>query len=251
MRTLKLRVEYLGTRYHGWQVQPDRATLQGHLERALARVLNEPVRIAGAGRTDAGVHARGQVASLTTHSRVPPRGITLGTNNLLPEDIRIVAVEEAPDGFHARHHAASKDYAYRFSSALVLSPFLAPTVESVRGDLDLGRMQQAARHFLGEHDFTAFCGAEGRARGCVRRVTRSALDEGGEEGGVRAYRISASGFLQYLVRNIVGTLFEVGRRKIDPDAIPAILDSRDRRRAGPTAAARGLTLEEVHYPAGM
>lgn len=248
VRTLKLLVQYVGTRFHGWQIQPDRPTVQGHLETALSRVLNQPVRVQGAGRTDAGVHAAGQVASLTTGSSVPNRGILLGTNNLLPAEIRVLAVEEAPAGFHARHAALSKDYAYRFSCAPILSPFLAPTVEAIRGDLSLDRMRRAAFHFLGERDFAAFCGPDGRARNARRRVTDSRLLE--EPGGVMVYQISASGFLQYLVRNIVGTLFEVGRGRIEPDAIPDILASRDRTRAGPTASPVGLSLERVHYPEG-
>ena len=193
----------------------------------------------------AGVHARGQVASLTTESRVPLRGVLLGVNSALPEDIRILSVEEAPRGFHARHQALSKDYAYRFSSAAVLSPFLAPTVEAVRGTLDVERMRQAALHFMGEHDFSAFCGPESRARGAVRYVTESSLGE--EVEGVRVYQVSANGFLQHMVRTIVGTLLQVGRGRVDPGSIPNILASRDRIRAGPTAGARGLTLEKVHY----
>ena len=249
MRTLKLQVHYLGTLYHGWQVQPDRPTVQGTLESALSRLTGEKARISGAGRTDAGVHARGQVASFTTASGIPARGILLGTNNFLPEDIRVMSVEEAHAGFHARHHALSKDYAYRFSTAPVLSPFLAPTVESVRGDMDLAPMERAAEYFVGRHDFTAFCGSEGRQKNAVRQVTVSRFCE--EPGAIRVYQISADGFLQYLVRTIVGTLFEVGRGRINPDSIPEILASRNRARAGPTAAARGLTLERVHYPEGM
>ena len=249
MRTLKLQVHYLGTLYHGWQVQPDRPTVQGTLESALSRLTGEKARISGAGRTDAGVHARGQVASFTTASGIPARGILLGTNNFLPEDIRVMSVEEVHAGFHARHHALSKDYAYRFSTAPVLSPFLAPTVESVRGDMDLAPMERAAEYFVGRHDFTAFCGSEGRQKDAVREVTVSRFGE--EPGTIRVYQISADGFLQYLVRTIVGTLFEVGRGRINPDSIPEILASRNRARAGPTAAARGLTLERVHYPEGM
>lgn len=249
MRTLRLDIEYLGTRYQGWQVQPDRPTVQGWVETALSRVLSEPVRVTGAGRTDAGVHARGQVASVTTRSAVPLRGVVLGANHHLPEDIRIRAAREAPAGFHARHDAVGKDYAYRYSTAAVLSPFLAERVESVRGILDHDRMARAAVHFLGEHDYHAFCSAEGRRKNTLRRVTESRFDA--DPDGVSVYRISARSFLQYMVRTVMGTLFEVGRGRIDPDSIPAILASRDRARAGPTAAGRGLTLEAVHYPPAM
>jgi len=248
VRTLKLTIHYLGTSYQGWQVQPGRPTIQGAIERALVDLLGERVRVTGAGRTDAGVHARGQVASLTTSSRIPARGILLGANSSLPSDIRILSVEEVGDGFHARHDALSKDYAYRFSDLPVLSPFLSPTVHAVRGKLDLARMAEAAAHFLGEHDLTAFCGPEGRLKNATRVVTRSDLVE--EQPGVWCYRIAASGFLQHLVRTVAGTLLEVGRGRMNPDAMPAILASRDRRRAGPTAPPKGLTLEKVHYAAG-
>ena len=246
MRTLKLTIHYLGTRYQGWQVQPDRPTVQGTLEQALGRFLSEKVRVVGAGRTDSGVHARGQVASLATESLIPLRGILLGVNAQLPKDIRIMAVEEAPSGFHARHDAVSKDYAYRFSTAAVVSPFLSPTVHAVRGSLEIPRMAEAASAFLGDQDLAAFCGPEGRLKNTRRVVTASQLRA--EPEGVWVYQVSANGFLQYLVRTIVGTLFEVGRGRLDAAAVAAILASKDRRRAGPTAAPEGLTLECVHYP---
>jgi tRNA pseudouridine38-40 synthase len=246
VRTLKLQVHYLGTRYHGWQVQPDRPTIQGHLERVLGELFQEGVRVIGAGRTDAGVHARGQIASLTTASTIPPRGILRAANGRLPEDIRIVSVEEAPEGFHARHDALAKDYVYRFSCAEVLSPFLAPTVESIRPKLSIEPMAEAAGHFLGEHDLSAFCGPEGRLKNTRREVTVSRIAAESDE--VWTYAIRAKGFLQYMVRTIVGTLLEVGKGTIAPDAIPRILDSRDRSRAGPTSPARGLMLERVTYP---
>jgi len=245
VRTLKIHIQYLGTRYHGWQIQPDRPTIQGHLEAALGQVLNEPTQIVGAGRTDAGVHAHGQVASLATASNISLRGLVLGTNTLLPKDIRVMDVEEASHGFHARHHARSKDYVYLFSEATVLSPFLAATVHSVKGKLDRDRMGRAVQEFLGKHDFTAFCGPEGRLKETTREVTISELRY--EGGAIYRYQIRANGFLQYLVRNIVGTLLEIGKGKLPPEAVPRILASRDRTQAGPTADPRGLTLERVHY----
>ena len=245
MRTLKLSLNYLGTRYQGWQIQPGRPTIQGELEKALAALTGEAIRVVGAGRTDAGVHARGQVASLTTASMIPPRGLLLGTNDRLPADIRLMEVEEAPEGFHARHDALWKDYAYRISTAPVVSPFLAPTVTQVRSRLDRARMEEAAAHFLGEHDLAAFCGAEGRLKQTRRRITVSRLADEGEQ--VVAYWIRASGFLQHLVRTIAGTLIEVGRGRIAPEQVPGILAARDRTRAGPTAPPEGLTLERVAY----
>lgn len=246
MPTLKLTIQYLGTRYQGWQVQPHRLTVQGSLEEALGRLLGEPVRVVGAGRTDSGVHARGQVASLVTGSSIPLRGILLGANGLLPADIRIMAVEEAPAGFHARHASISKDYAYRFSTTRVLSPFLSPTVHALRGTLEITKMAEAAAHFLGDQDLSAFCGPEGRLKNTRRKVTVSEILPESED--VWVYWVAANGFLQHLVRTMVGTLFEVGRGRLDAAAIPAILESKDRRRAGPTAPPEGLTLERVHYP---
>jgi len=245
MRTLKLSLHYRGTRYQGWQIQPGRPTIQGEVEAALSALTGETIRIAGAGRTDSGVHARGQVASFTTASTIPTRGILLGTNDRLPEDIRLMKVEEAAEGFHARHDAVFKDYAYRMSTAVVISPFLAPTVTAVRGRLDHGRMEEAAAHFLGDHDLAAFCGAEGRLKATRRRIAVSRFAEETDE--VLVYWIRSSGFLQHLVRTIAGTLIEVGRGRIPPDSVPQILASRDRARAGPTAPSCGLTLERVAY----
>jgi tRNA pseudouridine38-40 synthase len=246
MRTLRFSVQYLGTRYQGWQIQPARPTVQGHLEASLGRLLGEKVRLVGAGRTDAGVHARGQVASLTTSSSIPLRGILLGGNNLLPEDIRIMSVSEASQGFHARHDAVAKEYAYRFSTSMVISPFLSPLVLAVRGELDLERMREAATCFLGEQDLMAFCGPEGRLKRTRRVVTLSRIEQ--EQEDVWAYWIAADGFLQFLVRTIMGTLLEVGKGRMSAGEIPSILASRDRTRAGPTAPSRGLMLERVHYP---
>jgi tRNA pseudouridine38-40 synthase len=246
MRTLKLQIQYLGTRYDGWQVQPHRPTIQGHLERVLRELLGEQVKVAGAGRTDAGVHARGQVASLTTGSSIPSQGILRAANSRLPEDIRLLSVEEAPEGFHARHDVLAKEYVYRFSCVPILSPFLAPTVESIRATLAIEPMNEAAECFLGEHDFAAFCGPEGRLKNTRREVTLSRITAEPDE--VWGYTIRARGFLQHMVRTIMGTLLEVGRRRITPSEIPEILATRDRRRAGPTCSPRGLTLERIEYP---
>jgi tRNA pseudouridine38-40 synthase len=247
MRNIKMIVAYVGTRYAGWQVQPGRATIQGVLETRLSTMLAEKVAIAGAGRTDAGVHARGQVANFSTASRVPVSGLVRGLNALLPEDIRVMKAEEAPGSFHARSDARSKEYHYVIACGPVVSPFLLPFADWVRGPLDLPAMAAAARALLGRHDFTSLCPAGCRIENRERCVTLSEIEDRGDR---LEYRVRADGFLHHMVRTIVGTLVWVGRGRLDAAAIPAMLEARDRTRAGPCAPGRGLTLERVFYEEG-
>jgi tRNA pseudouridine38-40 synthase len=244
MRTLRMTVAYVGTRFAGWQVQPGRPTIQGVLEDRLSRMIQETVRLAGAGRTDAGVHALAQVASFTTGCRVPLDGLRRGLNARLPIDIRMLAAEEVAEGFHARSDARGKEYRYRFSRAEVVSPFTAPFVTQVFAPLDVPAMQEAARRFEGRHDFTSFVPAGCTIEDRVRTVTLSRLDEDGDE---LVYLVRGEGFLRHMVRTIAGTLLEVGRGRIRPSDLGAILQARDRRRAGPCAPARGLALVRVFY----
>lgn len=244
MRNLKMIVAYVGTRYSGWQVQPDRPTVQGVLEACIARMLREPARLAGAGRTDAGVHARAQVANFLTASRIPVEGLRRGLGDLLPPDVAVLRAEEAPESFQARADARGKEYLYRISRAEVVSPFDAPFVVPVRGRLDVGAMRDAARRLAGTHDFTSFCPADSEIEDRVRTLKVSEVSEDGEE--VR-YRVVGDGFLRHMVRTVAGTLILVGRGRLDPGAIPGILGGRDRRLAGPVAPARGLVLERVFY----
>jgi tRNA pseudouridine38-40 synthase len=244
VRNLKLTLAYVGTRFAGWQVQPGLDTVQGILEARLGAMLRERVRLLGAGRTDAGVHARGQVASFTTASRIPPEGLRRGLNARLPDDIRVLAVEEAPAGFHAREHALSKEYHYRIVRGEVVSPFETPFALWVYRSLDVAAMQAAAAGLRGRHDFTSFCAAGSTVRSRVRTVFES---EVAEEGTFVVYRVRADGFLQHMVRTIAGTLLLAGSRRLDPGAIPAVLGAMDRRRAGPCAPPRGLFLVKVHY----
>ncbi len=244
MRNIKMIVAYVGTPFAGWQVQPGRATIQGVLEERIAVLLKEAVGVAGAGRTDAGVHARGQVANVKTASRIPPGGLLRGLNALLPEDIRVMQVEDVPESFHARSDARSKEYRYQIARGPVVSPFLLPFAEWVRDPLDLGAMQEAARRLLGRHDFTSFSSADCRIDNRTRTVKVSEFLDLGDR---LEYRVQADGFLHHMVRTMVGTLLWVGRGLLPPDAIGEILEARDRRRAGPCAAARGLVLEKVFY----
>src|SRR5262245_4433117 len=244
MRHLKMVVSYVGTRYAGWQVQPGRPTVQGILEERLGRMLQEPMRLAGAGRTDAGVHARGQVASFSIGPAIPMEGLRRGLNARLPEDIAVLGVEEVRESFHARADARGKEYVYRISRAEVVSPFDAPFVAPVRGRLDVETMDRAARRLAGTHDFTSFCPADSEIEDKVRTLAVSEIFEAGEE--VR-YRVLGNGFLRHMVRTLIGTLILAGQGRLDPSEIDAILASRDRRRAGPVAPARGLCLERVLY----
>jgi tRNA pseudouridine38-40 synthase len=244
MRNLKMTLAYVGTLYAGWQVQPRQPTIQGVLEARLTRMLQEKVRIAGAGRTDAGVHARGQVANFLTASRIPLAGLRRGLNAILPEDVRVMEVEEAPDGFQARADAYSKEYVYRIACAEVISPFDSPFVAAVRGHLDTERMGEAARRFLGRHDFRSFCPAQVQLEDTRRTLFESRIERRGDR---VEYRVRGDGFLQHMVRTLAGTLIQIGRGLRPPEAVEEMIQARDRRAAGPCAAARGLVLERVFY----
>jgi tRNA pseudouridine38-40 synthase len=244
MRNIRMTLAYVGTHYAGWQVQPARATIQGALEDRLSRLLQERVRIAGAGRTDAGVHARGQVANFNTASRIQPGGLQRGLNARLPADIRVVLAEEVDIDFHARADARGKEYRYRMARGEFISPFDAPFVTAIRGDIDPEGMREAAALFLGSHDFGAFCPANCRLENKHRTIV---LSEVIEEGPFLEYRVRGNGFLRHMVRTIAGTLIDIGQGRRPPGAISDILASRDRRAAGPNAPARGLVLERVFY----
>jgi tRNA pseudouridine38-40 synthase len=242
-----MMVSYVGTRFAGWQVQPGRPTVQGILEERIARILQEPVRIAGAGRTDAGVHARGQVANFLTASRIPVLGLLRGLNARLPPEVAVMHVEDAPASFHARADARGKEYLYRISRAEVVSPFEAPFVTVVHGALDVEAMRRAARRVQGTHDFTSFCPANSEIESKVRTLSVSEVTEDGAE--VR-YRVVGNGFLRHMVRTLAGTLILVGRGRLDEGSIPLILKAGNRGLAGPVAPACGLMLERVFYGEG-
>ena len=242
--TIKMTIAYVGTRYAGWQIQPGRPTIQGVLEEQLSRLLQEPITLLGAGRTDSGVHAMGQVASLETTRHVPLDGLRRGMNARLPEDIRILEAAAATDGFHARSDARGKEYAYRFSRGEVTSPFRAPFVCPVRGDLDLEAMRRATPGFEGRHDFTSLAPASCELEDRVRTITLARIEEEREEVVVR---IRGDGFLRHMVRTIAGTLLDIGRGRREASDVPGILAARDRRAAGTCAPARGLTLVKVFY----
>jgi len=244
MRHVRLDVQYDGTNYAGFQVQPDQPTVQGTLEEALRRLLGEAVRIVGASRTDAGVHALGQVVSFTTENVIPAERIVPALNALLPPDVAVTAAAEVPAEFHPRYGAQRKEYRYRVLNRVLPSPFIGRYAWHVPLALDVDAMAEAAEVLVGEHDFAAFCAAGGSAQTTVRTLYEVSVSRDDE---VIEIGVAGNGFLYMMVRNIVGTLVEVGLGRMPAERVAAILASRDRSQAGPTAPAQGLTLVGVGY----
>lgn len=245
VRTIRLTLEYDGSGYHGWQRQPNGLTIQEVLETALAKLLGQAVRVHASGRTDAGVHALGQVAHFQTAAPLPVTAFRDGLNSLLPRDIAVLSAAEAPPDFHARYSAAAKTYEYRILNRPVPSPLHRHTCWWLRRPLDLHRLQAATPLIIGEHDFAAFQASGSEVKTTVRRVLSAAWQA--QPGGWFSFRITANGFLRGMVRNLVGTMVEVGWGKRPAEDMTRILASRDRRQAGPTAPAAGLFLVEVIY----
>jgi len=242
MRVIRLTVGYDGTDFCGWQRQQGDRTVQGEIEEALAKLAGKRISVVGAGRTDAGVHALGQVASFRVALRLDEAGLLRALNALLPADVRVTSVRTAPPGFDARKAARSKVYRYRIFNGARISPFLFRYVLHWPGRLDFERMAEAARLFKRKADFTAF--SSNRLLHPVRRVMRSELRKKGPE---IVYTIEADGFLRYMVRAIVGTLLEVGRGKVEPRTIEDLFAGKKRSLASPTAPAKGLCLVKVIY----
>ncbi|HLF15306.1 MAG TPA: tRNA pseudouridine(38-40) synthase TruA [Bacteroidota bacterium] len=242
MRNIKLVIEYDGGAYAGWQRQAGDPTVQAAIENSLATLLREPATLIGAGRTDAGVHARGQVANFRTASAMEPPRIARGLNALLPDDIAVLACEEAPESFHARFDAVARRYAYTIST----SPTALERryVWHVKFTLDLDPMRDAAASVLGTHDFTSFC----RAGADVRHHVCTVRDAAWSASGARIrFAITADRFLHGMVRALVGSMVDVGRGYRDAGEFRGMLAKENRCEAGPAAPARGLVLEEVYY----
>lgn len=254
----KLVLEYDGTDFHGWQVQPDRATIQGTLADAIERITGERVLPQGSGRTDAGVHALGQVASFALAAAIPAANFHRALNRALPASIRILeAVSVSPD-FHARHMAAGKRYEYRIFRGEICPPWLSRYVYALNWPLDAGAMREAAAVVVGEHDFASFAASdpdlarrsevgEGDAEGIstVRTIFSSSWDCADPD--LLVYRVHGSGFLHHMVRNLVGTFLDVGRGHLAVSDVKRVLEARSRTAAGATAPARGLWLVSVDY----
>jgi tRNA pseudouridine38-40 synthase len=240
-----MTLSYVGTRYAGWQRQENALAVQEVVEEAVSKLAGSPVRVTGASRTDAGVHARGQVAHLDLARALPPRALVHGVNRHLPEDVRVMAAQEVGEGFHARKSAVSTEYRYRLSRAEVLSPLDAPFLVQVPAKIDLGKMEAATVLLPGRHDFSAFALAGGSHGQPFRRILSASWMEQGEE---LRFTVTGDGFLRGMVRALVGTLIEVGLGRRGPEELADLLTGRPRSEAGPTAPAHGLVLEAVSYP---
>jgi tRNA pseudouridine38-40 synthase len=254
-RTLKLTLAYDGTRYAGWQVQQinyqkskikhARPTVQGTLERVLGTILREPVRVVGSGRTDAGAHAIAQVAHVKTRSPLGCGRLLRSVNRLLPRDLAVMKIEEAPERFHARFSAARKRYRYRIFTGPVVPPFIRPYVHHVRVPLDLARMRREAAGLRGRHDFRGFARRAGQGRATTHRTLASiALRRRGHE---LRLEVEGDGFLHTMVRSIAGTLIDVGRGRLPAGTVRRLLRTGERALAGTTAPAKGLTLVSVTH----
>ncbi len=254
MRNIKIVLEYDGSKFFGFQKQPRKITVQSSLEKAMARLFDRPVKIkAASGRTDAGVHARHQVVNFKVDSRLQPYQIQRGLNRYLPADISVMAVEEAAENFNARFDVQSKIYEYRVWNGPVRSPLEAPSSHHVMARLNLPAMRKAAKLLTGRLDFAAFCGADAR-RGkkgfsekkthTVRTVRRFDIRR---KGFLIRFILEGDGFLNHMVRNMVGTVLDVGRGRLRWSDVPEILRQKDRRKAGMAVPACGLTLVSVTY----
>jgi tRNA pseudouridine38-40 synthase len=275
LQTWKLTLAYDGTEFSGWQVQPGERTIQGELRAALGRITGESPLPQGSGRTDAGVHALGQVASFALAAPIPAENLQRALNRTLPAEIRVLEARIVGSAFHARHSAVAKSYEYRVFRDAICPPFLGRYVYTCSWPMDLEALQQSARLFVGEHDFLSFAATDPELANrdlnpdaepdqrpiprvgfqiepptspSVRRIFSSTWEKQTTESGkLLVYRVRGSGFLHHMVRNLVGTMLDVGRGRLLCDQIPGILAARSRAAAGPTAPARGLFLHSVEY----
>lgn len=246
----KLLIQYDGTDYHGWQIQENARSIQGELERVISLLENAPVKVVGSGRTDAGVHAEGQVANVNIVRGFTPERLQAAINGNLRRDIRVMKAEIVDDDFHSRFNAKNKTYIYRVMNTPVMSPFWRRFAHHDARPLDVERMNDAARFFLGEHDWTAFSAAQIDGENRVRTITDISVVshwDARANAAMIEFRVSSNGFLRYMVRSIVGTLLEVGRGEKDFDTIQTAIVTGDRDLAGATAPPHGLTLHKVVY----
>ncbi len=244
MRTVKLVVAYVGTRYAGWQRQPHRPSVQAELERAVASVTGTRSSVVGAGRTDAGVHALAQVAHFRTPSPIPASQLVAALNHFLPPDVAVRAAADAPEEFHARRDARWRAYRYVIWNRPGRNPFLVDRALAWEGPLDVAGMQQAAAGLVGRHDFAAFCAAGSNPRTTVCSVYRFRVYR---KGPLVLVEVAADRFLRHMVRMLVGTLLEVGSGKRKPQEVGGVLASRDSQQSGPVVAPGGLYLVRVGY----
>jgi len=245
MPRIKMIIEYDGSNYHGFQRQDNAHTIQAEIEKQLRELSGEVVTICGAGRTDARVHARGQVIAFNTNASIPPERWALALNSFLPEDIRVLSSSAAEPNFHPQFNSISKRYAYYLYRQKSGTAFYRRYALCNSDQLDISAIDQACKSIIGRHNFQAFCASGGSSKTHERTVFNCAIRE---YGSILRLDVEANGFLYNMVRIIMGTLLEVGRRRIPADEIPDILKSRDRTRSGPTAPPQGLYLMGVEYP---
>lgn len=241
----KLTISYDGTHYSGWQVQENAQSIQPLIQKALATALRHPLDLTGSSRTDAGVHAQGQIAHFDTDTSFDPARLRISLNALLPSDIRILQIDPASPDFHARYSATSKIYHYHLHLDPIADPFTKLYRTQVYGPFDLNKLKQGAAQFLGTHDFTSFANTkEEGEKDAIRTLFR--LDAIEQKGGL-CLEFEGDGFLYKMVRNITGTLLDIASGKLDPAQIPAIFAARDRRKAGFAAPAQGLFLIKIRF----
>mgnify|MGYP003295573866 CR=1 FL=1 len=244
MKRIMIVVAYEGTKYCGWQSQPNQITVEEVLNRELSRLLNEEIQVIGASRTDSGVHAMGNVAVFDTDARIPAEKIAYALNQRLPEDIRIRKSEEVAADFHPRKQATRKTYEYKILNEEFANPVQRLYAHFTYVPLDENKMQEAASYLIGEHDFASFCAAGSTAETTVRTIYGLTVERSGT---MISIKVTGNGFLYNMVRIIAGTLMEVGKGRFTPEQVKEILEAKDRTKAGPTAPAKGLILYEYQF----
>ena len=241
---VKMVVAYDGTNYCGWQIQPNGVTIEQKLNEALTDLLQEPIKVTGASRTDAGVHSLGNVCIFDTNTRMPAEKISYALNTRLPEDIVVQDSCQVPEGFHPRFSKSRKTYEYRILNQKFRNPTRRLDTHFYYYDLDVEAMQRAAAYLVGEHDFKSFASTGGQAETSIRTIYSLDVEK---RDSIITIRVKGNGFLYNMVRIIAGTLIKVGAGEILPEEIPAILEAKDRSAAGPTAPAKGLTMIGLEY----
>jgi len=245
MKNYKITIQYDGTRYKGWQVQKSTdMTIQGKIQAVLSEMTGQEIEVIGSGRTDAGVHAYGQVANFHLPEHFSKEAVLEYLNHYLPMDIAVLNMEEVDERFHARYHATSKNYVYRIHTSMIPNVFERKYMYTYTEPLDIGKMREAAKHLIGTHDFMAFCGNKKMKKSTIRTVTSIDIQE--KEGEIQIF-YTGDGFLQQMIRIITGTLIEVGNGTKQPEDILSIMESKVRENAGYTVPPDGLILKQVYY----
>lgn len=244
MRNIKIVIEYDGKNFNGWQKQPDKLNIQGEIERAIFEVTGEEVELIASGRTDAGVHSLGQTANFKMENEMPIEKIPLAINSRLKKSIRVKSAEEVEERFHSRYNCKGKKYKYVINNAPIESALYRDLELHISQKLDIQKMREAIKYFVGEHDFSAFKASGTSSKNSIREIYNAEIIEDGERIKIE---LTGSGFLYNMVRIISGTLVEVGLGKLEPNKIPEIIESKDRKNAGITLPPQGLYLVEVYY----